>query len=207
MNGQPDRPPEDDAGHEDVAAQDDTVAKAADTETAEEANTETAEEAIVPDAAAVLAEAEAKAGENWDKYLRVAAELENVRKRAARDVEKAHKFALERIVADLLEVRDSLEMALTAGEESSVENLKEGNETTLKLLTTVMQRYGVEDIDPLGEPFDPNKHEAMTMQPSADAEPDSVLTVFQKGCALNGRLLRPARVVVAAEPAKDAEKG
>ena len=199
MNGQPDRPPEDDAGHEDVAAQDDTVAKAA--------NTEIAEEAIVPDAASALAEAEAKAAENWDKYLRLAAELENVRKRAARDVEKAHKFALERIVADLLEVRDSLEMALSAGEESSIENLIEGNETTLKLLTTVMQRYGVEDIDPLGEPFDPNQHEAMAMQPSADAEPDSVLTVFQKGCALNGRLLRPARVVVAAEPAKDAEKG
>ncbi len=199
MNGQPDRPPEDDAGHEDVAAQDDTVAKAA--------NTEIAEEAIVPDAASPLAEAEAKAQENWDKYLRLAAELENVRKRAARDVEKAHKFALERIVADLLEVRDSLEMALSAGEESSIENLIEGNETTLKLLTTVMQRYGVEDIDPLGEPFDPNQHEAMTMQPSADAEPDSVLTVFQKGYALNGRLLRPARVVVATEPAKDAEKG
>ena len=199
MNGQPDRPPEDDAGHEDVAAQDDTVAKAA--------NTEIAEDAIVPDAASPLAEAEAKAQENWDKYLRLAAELENVRKRAARDVEKAHKFALERIVADLLEVRDSLEMALSAGEESSIENLLEGNEITLKLLKTVMQRYGVEDIDPLGEPFDPNQHEAMTMQPSADAEPDSVLTVFQKGYALNGRLLRPARVVVAAEPAKDAEKG
>jgi len=205
MNGQPDRPPEDDAGHEDVAAQDDAVAKAANTETAEEVPEETTEEAAVPDAAAALAEAEAKVGENWDKYLRVAAELENVRKRAARDVEKAHKFALERIVADLLEVRDSLEMALSAGEESSIENLIEGNETTLKLLTTVMQRYGVEDIDPLGEPFDPNQHEAMTMQPSADAEPDSVLTVFQKGYALNGRLLRPARVVVATEPAKDAE--
>jgi len=77
---------------------------------------------------------------------------------------------------------------------------------TLKLLAAVMQRYGVEDIDPLGEPFDPNRHEAMTMQPSTDAEPDSVLTVFQKGYALNGRLLRPARVVVAAAPTKGAEK-
>lgn len=198
MNGQPERPPVDDAGHEDVATQDDTVAEAA--------NTETVAEAMVPDAESALAEAEAKAQENWDKYLRQAAELENVRKRAARDVEKAHKFALERIVADLLEVRDSLEMALSAGEDSSIENLIEGNATTLKLLTTVMQRYGVEDIDPLGEPFDPNQHEAMTMQPSADAEPDSVLTVFQKGYALNGRLLRPARVVVAAEPAKNTEK-
>jgi molecular chaperone GrpE len=198
MNGQPERPPVDDAGHEDVAAQDDTVAAAA--------NTETVAEATVPDAESALAEAEAKAQENWDKYLRLAAELENVRKRAARDVERAHKFALERIVADLLEVRDSLEMALSAGEDSSIENLIEGNATTLKLLTTVMQRYGVEDIDPLGEPFDPNQHEAITMQPAADAEPDSVLTVFQKGYALNGRLLRPARVVVAAEPAKNTEK-
>jgi molecular chaperone GrpE len=188
----------DDAGHEDVAGQDDTVAAAA--------NTETVAEATVPDAESALAEAEAKAQENWDKYLRLAAELENVRKRAARDVERAHKFALERIVADLLEVRDSLEMALSAGEDSSIENLIEGNATTLKLLTTVMQRYGVEDIDPLGEPFDPNQHEAITMQPAADAEPDSVLTVFQKGYALNGRLLRPARVVVAAEPAKNTEK-
>ena len=190
MNGQPDHPTGDDADHEEVAAQDDTVAEAANTEVAEDA----------------LTVAQAKADENWDKYLRTAAELENVRKRAARDVEKAHKFSLERIVADLLEVRDSLEMALSTGDQSTIENLKEGNETTLKLLVAVMQRYGVEDIDPLGEPFDPNRHEAMTMQPSTDAEPDSVLTVFQKGYALNGRLLRPARVVVAAAPAKGADK-
>jgi molecular chaperone GrpE len=200
MNGQPERPPEHDADHEEVATQDDTVVEAADTGPA-------GDEAVVPDADTALAEAQAKADDNWDKYLRLAAELENVRKRAERDVEKAHKFALERIVADLLEVRDSLEMAVSAGDESSVENLKEGNETTLKLLATIMQRYGVEDIDPLGEPFDPNCHEAMTMQPSADAEPDSVLTVFQKGYALNGRLLRPARVVVAAAPAEGSEKG
>jgi molecular chaperone GrpE len=190
MNGQPDHPTGDNADHEEVAAQDDTVAEAANTEVAEDA----------------LTVAQAKADENWDKYLRTAAELENVRKRAARDVEKAHKFSLERIVADLLEVRDSLEMALSSGEQSTIENLKEGNETTLKLLVAVMQRYGVEEIDPLGEPFDPNRHEAMTMQPSTDAEPDSVLTVFQKGYALNGRLLRPARVVVAAAPAEGAEK-
>lgn len=190
MNGQPDRPTGDDADQEEVAAQDDTVAEAANTEVAEDA----------------LTVAQAKADENWDKYLRTAAELENVRKRAARDVEKARKFSLERIVADLLEVRDSLEMALSSGDQSTIENLKEGNETTLKLLAAVMQRYGVEDIDPLGEPFDPNRHEAMTMQPSSDAEPDSVLTVFQKGYALNGRLLRPARVVVAAAPTKGAEK-
>ncbi len=197
MNGQPDRPPEGDAEVVEVAAQDDTDATAAANEVAGD----------TPDSDDPLAQARAKADENWDKYVRLAAELENVRKRAARDVEKAHKFALERIVGDLLEVRDSLEMAVSAGEESSFESLQAGNETTLKLLATVMQRYGVEEIDPLGEPFDPNCHEAMTMQPSADAEPDSVLTVFQKGYALNGRLLRPARVVVAIAPADGTDRG
>ena len=146
-----------------------------------------------------LAELQAKVDENWDKYLRAAAELENVRKRAVRDVENAHKFALERFAADLLAVCDSLEMALAADGTLSVESLQEGSEATLKLLETVMQRFGIEQLDPLGEPFDPNLHEAMTMQPSEGAEAGSVITVFQKGYALNGRLLRPARVVVAAE--------
>ncbi len=193
MNGQPERPPGEDADHEAVAAQDDTVADGADTGPA-------GDEAVVSDADTALAEAQAKADENWDKYLRLAAELENVRKRAERDVEKAHKFALERIVADLLEVRDSLEMALAAEGGPSIESLKEGSEATLKLLLGTLQRFGIEELDPHGEPFDPNHHEAISMQPSDDVEPGSVVTVFQKGYALNGRLLRPARVVVASEP-------
>lgn len=147
-----------------------------------------------------LAELQAKADENWDKYLRTAAEMENVRKRAERDVEKAHKFALERFATELLAVCDSLEMALAAEGEVSVESLEEGNEATLKLLRSVLSRFNVEVLDPHGEPFDPELHEAMTMQPSSDAEPGTILTVFQKGYALNGRLLRPARVVVASEP-------
>lgn len=142
----------------------------------------------------------AKADENWDRYLRAAAELENVRKRAEREVSSARKFAIERFSSDLLEVRDSLEMALAAGPDADAASLREGNEATLKLLTATMQRHGLVEVDPQGEPFDPEMHEAMTMQPSADAEPGSVLTVFQKGYSLNGRLLRPARVVVAAEP-------
>jgi len=145
----------------------------------------------------------AKVDENWDRYVRAAAELENVRKRATRDVENAHKFALERFATDLLAVCDSLEMALQTDQEASVESLRDGSEATLKLLNSIMQRFGVEQVDPEGEPFDPNLHEAMTMQPSATAEPGSVLTVFQKGYALNGRLLRPARVVVAAEPGEN----
>ncbi len=172
-----------------------------------EADTEAAEEAVAADSADdPLAELQAQADEHWDKYLRAAAELENVRKRAARDVENAHKFAIERFAAELLAVCDSLEMALAA-DDASLESLREGSEATLKQLVTVMQRFGVEEVDPEGEPFDPALHEAMTMQPSDEVEPGSVMTVFQKGYALNGRLLRPARVVVAAEPPESAKKG
>jgi molecular chaperone GrpE len=146
---------------------------------------------------------QARADENWDKYLRAVAELENVRKRAARDVENAHKFAVERFATDLLAVCDSLELAMAAEGEATIESLKEGNDATRKLLGSVLRRFGVEELDPHGEPFDPNLHEAITMQPSDDLEPGSVLTVFQKGYVLNGRLLRAARVVVASESAKE----
>jgi molecular chaperone GrpE len=153
------------------------------------------------DAAATVAELKALADENWDKYLRAVAELENVRKRASRDVEKAHKYALERFCTELLAVKDSLEMGVAAADKADAQSLLEGKEATLKLLTAIMERFGVVELNPEGEPFDPREHEAMTMQPSADVEPGSVLAVFQKGYALNGRLLRPARVVVASEPA------
>ena len=142
---------------------------------------------------------QAKADENWDRYLRAVAELENVRKRAARDVENAHKFALERFSKELLAVRDTLEMGLASVEGASIESLIEGKEATLKLLTTVLQQFGIEEVDPAGEPFDPELHEAISMQPSDTAEPGSVLSVVQKGYTLNGRLLRPAMVIVAAE--------
>lgn len=159
------------------------------------------EDVQAPEGDAALAEMKALAEENWDKYVRAAAELENVRKRASRDVENAHKFALERLCSELLAVRDSLEMGLAAADKADAQSLLEGKKATLKLLTATMERFGVVELDPQGEPFDPQEHEAMTMQPSADVEPGSVLSVFQKGYALNGRLLRPARVVVAAEPA------
>ena len=174
---------------------------------AEAANAEaTAEEdAVAPEEAAekepeeALEEALARANENWERYLRAAAELENVRKRAARDVENAHKFALERFSKDLLTVRDTLEMGLAAAEKASVESLIEGKEATLKLLATTMQQFGVEEVDPTGEPFDPELHEAISVQSSDNVEPGSVVTVVQKGYTLNGRLLRPAMVIVAAE--------
>jgi molecular chaperone GrpE len=148
---------------------------------------------------AALAEVRAKADENWDLYLRSAAELENVRKRAARDVEHAHKFALENFARELLAVVDSLEIGLAASDNADAEALREGSEATCKLLKTTLERYGISEVDPEGEPFDPEKHEAISMMPAPKIEPGSVAQVVQKGYALNGRLLRPARVIVAAE--------
>ena len=153
-----------------------------------------------------LADAQATAAENWDKYVRAVAELDNVRKRAARDVDSARKFALERFAADLLAVCDSFEMGLATADTADADQLRTGSENTLKLLTATMDRFGVTEIDPEGEPFDPEFHEAVAMQPSGDVEPGSVMTVFQKGYSLNGRLLRPARVVVAQEMPQSDEK-
>ena len=166
------------------------------TEAPETGSPETTEDADAEDA---VSELRAKVDENWDRYVRAAAELENVRKRAQRDVENAHRFALENFSKELLAVVDSLEMGLDAAESADVASLKDGSEATCKLLKATMQRFGVTEVDPEGEPFDPEYHEAMSMMPSADAEPGSVLTVIQKGYTLNGRLLRPARVIVASE--------
>lgn len=172
----------------------------------DKASDEIVEESIAEGDDEAIARLKALAGENWDKYVRASAELENVRKRASRDVENAHKFALERFCSELLAVKDSLEMGLAAADKADAKSLLEGKEATLKLLAATMERFGVVELDPEGEPFDPQQHEAMTMQPSADVEPGSVLTVFQKGYALNGRLLRPARVVVASDPAEETEE-
>jgi molecular chaperone GrpE len=147
---------------------------------------------------AALAAAEARALESKDLYIRALAEIENVRKRAARDVEQAHKFAIDKFANDLIGVKDSLEMGLAA---SGGENaLREGTEATLKLIAKAFERAGLAEILPLGEPFNPELHEAMAMQPSAEHVPNSVTQVIQKGYQLNGRLLRPARVLVAKEP-------
>ncbi len=148
--------------------------------------------------------AQAKAEENWDRYVRAAAELENVRKRASRDVEKARKFALESFSRELLGVVDSFEMGLAAAENADANALLEGSQATLKQLLTALERFGIQVVDPVGEPFDPELHEAISMQPSADMEPNSVLVAVQKGYTLNGRLLRPARVVVSTEAPSEA---
>ncbi len=136
-----------------------------------------------------------------DQALRSQAEAENTRRRAARDVENAHKFALEKFAADLLPVLDSLEKAVevAAGSEGA-ESIAEGVELSLKLCLSVLEKHGVERIDPAGEPFDPQVHEAMAMVPSDHAEPNSVLEVMQAGYLLNGRVVRAAKVVVARAP-------
>jgi len=161
---------------------------------------EAPEEAGELSPAEALAEAEARAEENYSKYLRTVAELENVRKRSAREVEKARQFGVEGLAGELLTVADSLQMAIEIGAEAPAEALLEGGRATLRQLQKALENYGVLVVSPEGEPFDPELHEAMSMQESATAEPDSVLTVVQQGYTLNGRLLRPARVIVAREP-------
>ena len=149
---------------------------------------------------AALAAAEALAATGRDQALRAVAELDNVRKRAARDIEQAHRFAIEKLAIELLAVRDSIELALANAGRGDAQALLAGQEATLKLLVKAFEKFAILPVDPVGERFDPQSHEAMVMQPSNTAEPDSVLAVVQRGYQLNGRLLRPARVIVARAP-------
>ncbi|MDQ2487883.1 nucleotide exchange factor GrpE [Pseudomonas putida] len=137
-----------------------------------------------------------------DQALRAVADVQNVRRRAEQDVEKAHKFALEKFSNDLLPVIDSLELALahSSDEDEQVKAIREGVKLTLKMFQDTLKRYNLEVVDPHGEPFNPEHHQAMAMQESTEVEPNSVLNVFQKGYLLNGRLLRPAMVVVSKAP-------
>jgi molecular chaperone GrpE len=146
---------------------------------------------------------EEQLAEARDQSLRVAADMQNVRRRAELDVEKAHKFALEKLVVDLLPVVDSLErgLELTDPDDEASKPVREGMQLTLKLLADTLKRYQVDALDPHGEPFNAEHHQAMAMQESPEVEPNSVLKVFQKGYLLNGRLLRPAMVVVSKAPA------
>jgi molecular chaperone GrpE len=148
---------------------------------------------------AALDQAQAEAGQYRDQAVRSHAEMENVRKRAQRDVESARKFAIERFAADLLGVRDSLEMGLQAAEEHSgdFEKLKEGMEMTERMLASSMEKAGIEVVDPQGETFNPERHEAVSTQPSNELAPNTVARVMQKGYVLNARVLRAAMVIVA----------
>ena len=148
---------------------------------------------------AALLEARHQAESNWETVLRTQAEMENLRKRVKRDVENAHKYGLERFLEELLPVRDSMELGLTATHEegAEVEQLREGVELTLKMLTGALEKFGVEVVDPIDSAFDPEFHQAMSMQEVPGVESGTVTMVMQKGFVLNGRLVRPALVMVA----------
>ncbi len=148
-----------------------------------------------------LEEARARADEYWQRILRLQADLENLRKRASRDVENAHKYGLDKFITDLLPVKDSLELGVAAAEaESDTDKIREGVELTLKMFKDVLAKHGVSEVDPLGEKFDPALHQAMSMVENAEVEPNTVLTVMQKGYLLNDRLIRPAMVMVSKAP-------
>lgn len=145
-----------------------------------------------------LAEAEAKAKEHWDQLLRVKAEQENLRRRHEREVQNAHKYALERFAQELLPVIDSLELGAeaAAGEGATMEKVREGTELTLKMLLSTIEKFGIQAVHPEGEPFNPEYHQAMSMLESPEHAANTVMNVMQKGYTLNERLIRPAMVVV-----------
>ncbi len=145
---------------------------------------------------AKLTETEQKAHQSWDQATRAMAELENVRRRAERDVAQAHRYSLERFVDGLLPVVDSLEQALQLVDEHADQSMHEGLSLTMKLFLSVLAKFQVEQIDPIGVLFNPQEHEAMSMQES-DQPSSSIIMVFQKGYKLHDRVIRPARVIVA----------
>ncbi|WP_027858963.1 nucleotide exchange factor GrpE [Marinobacterium jannaschii] len=166
-----------------------------------DAAAEQAEATELPDAAELatqLAAAQAEIAELKDQMLRVQAESQNIRRRAEMDVEKAHKFGLEKFANELLPLADNLERALeSAGEDEASQALREGVEMTLKMFIDGMAKFSLDQVNPMGETFDPQLHQAMSMVPAPDAEPNTVIAVMQKGYTLHGRLIRPAMVMVA----------
>lgn len=181
----------------DSTAADPTGAKSA--ETGSSGPAAAGEEADVAAAGDERTKLEEEVKDLREQLLMTQADMQNVRKRAERDVENAHKYALEKFVADLVSVVDNLERAVETidRDDPAQEKLGEGVELTLRGLKDVLQRYNVEAVNPQGETFDPDRHQAMSMVPAQDAEPNTVIEVYQKGYTLNGRLVRPAMVVVA----------
>jgi molecular chaperone GrpE len=166
----------------------------------EEAHTDVGEhEYTIEELKKELEEAKKEAQANWDKALRTQAEMENLRRRTQKDLEDAHKYALTNFAKELLSVMDSLSLGLQAatGDSDEVKKFREGSELTLKQFESAFNKFNIVTIDPIGLPFNAELHQAMTMQVVEGAEPNTVVNVFQKGYTLNGRLLRPALVVVA----------
>jgi molecular chaperone GrpE len=162
-----------------------------------EAEVEATEEPTI-DLTAQLEAAEKKASDNWEEVLRARADMENLRRRQTRDLENAHKRALDKFVTELLPIYDSMELGLNAasGDNASLESVKEGLEMTMKMFISSIGKFGLEAVNPEGEAFDPELHQAVAMTPAEGVESNQVLTVMQKGYQFNGRLLRPAIVTV-----------
>ena len=179
---------------------------------AEEMSTEEVTDATLGEALKKLVDAEEVASRANDDLLRVQAEMQNLRRRSEQDIEKAHKYSQEKFTTELLSVMDNLERALAAAanhEDDTVKAIYEGVDLTLKSFTDCFNRFHIEAVDPMGEPFDPQLHQAMTIIENAEVEPNTVIEVMQKGYTLHSRVIRPAMVVVSKEPeheTKDIDK-
>jgi molecular chaperone GrpE len=154
-----------------------------------------------------LEEAQQQAAANLDKAIRTMAEMDNLKKRVQKDLDDERKYGLAKFAKELLSVLDSLELGIQAatGDSPEVTKLREGSELTIKQFESVFNKFNIETVDPIGQPFNPEVHQAMVMQPSSTVAPNHVITVFQKGYVMNGRLLRPAMVVVAKAEEKPAD--
>ena len=178
----------------------------------EERSTEEVTGATLVEALKKIVDAEEVATRANDDLLRVQAEMQNLRRRSEQDIEKAHKYSQEKFSTELLSVMDNLERALAAAanhEDDTVKAIYEGVDLTLKSFTDCFNRFHIEAVDPMGEPFDPQIHQAMTIIENAEVEPNTVIEVMQKGYTLHGRVIRPAMVVVSKEPeheTKDIDK-
>lgn len=191
----------------DPAAEEPIVAEENPAQTADAAG-ETQQPIDVGALRAELESARATADDYWNKLLRTQAEMENLRKRGARELEQAHKYAVERFATELLTVKDSLEMGVDAARnETDVEKLREGTELTLRMLERALEKFGIEEINPQGQSFDPARHQAMTTQKNSELAPNTVIAVMQKGYAIGERLLRPAMVIVSKAPAEELGMG
>ncbi|AWL12281.1 Protein GrpE [Saliniradius amylolyticus] len=207
MSNEPQKPeqpvtPEDVEAHAEAAAEN-TGGEEQPTPEEAIADTEVSpEEARIAELEQQVAEAENRLQEQKDSVLRAKADMENARRRAQADAEKAKKFALEKFAGELLDVLDNLERALQVADpdNDTIKPVVEGVELTYKSFYSTMEKFGVSAIDPQGDPFNPDKHQAMSMQESAEVEPNTVIAVMQKGYELNGRLLRPAMVMVSRAP-------
>jgi molecular chaperone GrpE len=169
--------------------------------------TDTGETRTAEELSAALEAAEARAQENWSEFLRARAEMENLRRRAEKDVAAARQQSLEKLAGELLSVKDSLEMGVNAAQEENadVARLAEGSALTLRMFDQALEKFSIEAIEPQGERFDPERHEAMTAQETDEHAPNTVVNVIQKGYRLGDRLLRPARVIVAKAPSDNGE--